>query len=74
MIMHEQIKDLFENPQQVMQIGLWFSGYKGEGEYKQWYSNGQLCRHGFYKNNRKNGEYKEWYSDGKLWTHYFYDE
>jgi antitoxin component YwqK of YwqJK toxin-antitoxin module len=52
--------------------GVWFSGIKGEGEYKQWYNNGQLVIHCFYKNNELEGEYKIWYENGQLFKHCFY--
>lgn len=40
--MHKQIKNLFTNPIETMKSGLYFSGYEGEGEYKQWFKNGEL--------------------------------
>ncbi len=73
-IAREQIKDLFTNPQRAMMNGLWFSGYKSEGEYKEWYKNGQLTRHCFYKNDELDGEYKRWHENGQLWVHCFYKQ
>lgn len=64
--MHKQIKDLFSYSINTLSSGLWFSGYKGEGEYKEWYVDGKLYIHCFYKDNLKDGEYKEWNYNGKL--------
>ena len=69
----EQIKNLFTNPQKTMEDGLWFSGIEGEGEYKKWWSNGQLFTHAFYKDGEKDGEYKGWHISGKLGQHGFYE-
>lgn len=64
----EQIVDVFTKYGKTI-LELWFSGKEKEGEYKKWYSNGQLYIHGFYKNGKTNGEYKMWWSDGKIWHH-----
>ncbi len=73
MIMHKQIIDLFTNPQKTITNGLFYSGYKWEGEYKSWYENGQLWEHCFFnKNGNMEGEYKSWYKNGKLYRHYLY--
>jgi len=53
MIMKKQIKNLFINPQETMMDGLWFSGHEREGEYKEWYMNGQLWEHSFYKEDKE---------------------
>jgi len=74
MIMRKQIKDLFENPQRTMKEGLWFSGYLGEGEYKEWYDNGLLYKHCFYKDGEEEGEFKQWYENGLLLKHCFYKD
>ncbi len=71
-IARQQIKQLFNNPQKIMANGLWFSGYKEEGEYKRWWSNGRLFQHCFYKDGKIDGEYKVWYDNGKLQTHCFF--
>ena len=68
-IAREQIKRLFTNPQRAMFTGLYFSGYEGEGERKDWYENGQLWVQCFYKNGKLNGEFKSWYENGKLSSH-----
>jgi len=70
--MHKQIKDLFTNTQTTMTHGLWFSGYRDEGELKQWYENGQLCVQCFRKNGQKDGEYKLWDRTGELKYHLLY--
>lgn len=41
------------------------------GEYKEWYENGNLSIHCFYKNGQRHGEYKSWYLNGKLEIHFF---
>ena len=43
-----------------------------EGEYKCWYSNGQLFQHCFYKNGKLDGEFKLWRIDGELAQHCLY--
>ena len=43
-----------------------------DGEYKQWYYNGQLAIIAFYKDGKNEGEYKRWYDNGQLWEHSFY--
>ena len=39
------------------------------GELKEWYRNGRLFRHIYYKNGKRHGEFKWWYKDGQLWYH-----
>jgi len=69
-VARKQLKSLFNNPFEAIEEGLWFSGYMGEGEYKEWYENGKLWVHCFYKNGKKNGEYKEWWKDeNELYAH-----
>lgn len=46
--------------------GIFFSGVEGEGEYKQWYSNGNLQMHYFYKKGKAQGRCRLWSYDGKL--------
>mmetsp|Transcript_29795 Transcript_29795/g.33229 ORF Transcript_29795/g.33229 Transcript_29795/m.33229 type:complete len:123 (-) Transcript_29795:24-392(-) len=41
---------------------------KQEGEYKQWYENGQLKEYCHYVNGIREGEYKCWYDNGQLET------
>ena len=52
--------------------GIWLNGFSGEGEYKEWYINGQLYRHGFYKNGKRERDFQQWYSNGILDFHRFY--
>ena len=51
-------------------IRLWYGYFtfngKREGEYKEYYNNGQLCMICNYKNNKIEGECKEYYKNGKL--------
>jgi len=46
--------------------------HKKQGEYKEWYMNGQLNLHCSFKDGLLDGEYKKLYSNGKLSNHYFY--
>ena len=64
------IVDKIFNIRKLKQNGIWFSGI--EGEYKEWYSNGQLWKHCFYKDGEPHGEYKSWDSYNKLQIHGFY--
>jgi len=73
-VAEEQIKDLFTDPQEVMCSGLWFSGYRKEGEYKAWHENGNLYKHYFYKDGELDGECKMWHENGQLYKHYFYKD
>ncbi len=72
MIMHEQIKDLFTSPLETMSGGLWYSGVRGEGEYKEWYEEGKLCRHSFYKNSKVYGKHITWHENGQMCIECFY--
>jgi antitoxin component YwqK of YwqJK toxin-antitoxin module len=45
---------------------------KKQGEYKAWYSDGQLREHCYYVDDNRHGEFKWWYSDGQLATHCYY--
>ncbi len=71
-ITREQIINLFDNPQKAMYNGLWFSGYGGEGEYREWWDTGQQFKHCFYKNGKYDGEYKSWWDNEQLQIHCFY--
>ena len=52
--------------------GIFIQGNEENGEYKEWWYNGQLFKHCFFKNERLEGEYKRWYSNGQLFIHCFY--
>jgi antitoxin component YwqK of YwqJK toxin-antitoxin module len=44
-----------------------------QGEYKRWYSDGQIWVHCYYVDGNSHGEYKEWwYDNGQLFQHCFY--
>lgn len=70
--MHKQIINLFTNPKNTMEHGIWLSGVEGEGEYKEWYHSGELFVHGFYKESKRDGEYKTWYKNGNVSSHVFF--
>ena len=56
--------DLRKHLSQEKQIELW------DGEYKEWYENGQIEKHCWYnKDNTLDGEYKRWYDNGQLAIH-----
>ena len=44
------------------------------GEYKEWYSNGQLEILYNYKEGKLEGEYKSWFKNGNQWEHTFYKD
>ncbi len=71
-IARQQIINLFNNPQETMANGLYFSGYEGEGERKDWHTNGQLWIRCFFKNDKYEGEFKAWDSSGNLINHLLY--
>ena len=45
-----------------------------QGELKEYYGNGQLWFHCYYKNNKKQDEYKVFYSDGQIYIHCYYKD
>ena len=47
---------------------------KRDGECKEWYDNGQLYQHCYYKDGKRNGEYKSWHDNGQLWIHCYYKD
>jgi len=74
----QQIRDVFINLKQLKGNGIWFDGEKDKGEYKEWWSNGQLYIHCFFngKNGYKDkykGVYKEWGGNGKLERHIIFN-
>jgi antitoxin component YwqK of YwqJK toxin-antitoxin module len=40
-----------------------------QGEYKDYYNNGQLCEHSFYQYGNRHGEYKEYHANCRLNVH-----
>lgn len=49
---YKQIQDCFTDLQKLKTNGIWFSGYKREGEYKEWTKNGKLEVHRLYKDGK----------------------
>lgn len=45
-----------------------------DGEYKEWWENGQISRYTLYKNGRIDGELKLWMYDGEIFLHQIYEE
>lgn len=66
------IEKVSTNIKKLKKEGIYFSGIKGEGEYKDWWINGQLSIHYFLKDGKYEGEYKEWMLKGRLREHSFY--
>ena len=53
--------------------GIYLDYGNGKEEYKDCYSNGQLCEHYFFENGELHGECKEWHSNGQLRVHCLYE-
>jgi len=69
-VMKQQIREIFTDLKELKHNGIWFSEKRWEGEFKRWYSNGQLFVHCFY--NGKDifkGEYKRWHENGQLFIY-----
>jgi antitoxin component YwqK of YwqJK toxin-antitoxin module len=45
---------------------------KEQGEFKWWYSDGQLQMHCFYVDGKRHGEYKAWHPNGQLSRNCFF--
>ena len=45
-----------------------------EGEWKEWYDNGQLETQGFHKDGKREGDCKEWYDNGQLLSQGFFKD
>ena len=69
----QQITELFTKFGKEL-FSIWLSGKEGEGEYKTWYSNGQIMRVSFWKNNKLNGEFKSWSINGKVKDYALYKD
>ena len=53
--------------------GVWFSGVKGEGEYIEYWDNGQIYEHSYYKRGVPHGKCKWWDMDGILGGYFLYE-
>ena len=62
---HDDLRKHLSKPQQ---IELW------DGEYKEWWGNGQLRYHYWVKDGLKHGECKQWYDNGQLKEHCWYKD
>ena len=51
---------------------LMYKTIQKNGEYKEWYENGQLYVECVYKDDKIEGEYKEWYENGQLYAECVY--
>ena len=63
-------KDYYELDVEIVEAN--YGNGKLNGEYKEWYTNGQLFEHKHYADGKLNGEYKEWYDHGQISTHAYY--
>ena len=70
----DYIRDIFERLDSRKEEGIYFSGIFDEGEFKQWYKNGQLKTHGWWKNGKLEGEETKWNPSGSLYTHSWFSE
>jgi len=66
------IENMFSNWEKISIEGIYFSGIEGEGEFKEWYDNGQLRELSFYKIGLLDDEYKAWHNNGQLHLHCFF--
>jgi len=63
----QQIIDVFIDLEKLKIKGIWYSGIKWKGEFKQWWRDGPLLLHCFHINrNKYRGKYKTWYKNGQL--------
>lgn len=53
--------------------GLWIRGGKKNGEWKKWWSNGNLRKHYICKNGKLHGKLKIWSSNGNLINCHLYE-
>ena len=65
MILRDKIKHLKSR-------GIWTSGKKGEGLYKEYYFDGQIYVECNYENGILVGEFKKYKINGELFEHCFY--
>jgi len=45
-----------------------------QGEYKEYFSDGQLWVHCYFKDGKRHGEYKVYNPDGQLWVHCYFKD
>ena len=68
------IKKLFTDPESAMNIGFFFSGVWGIGEYKRWHKNGKLSVDTFFdEDQQQHGSAKTYDGTGKLWSHSYFN-
>lgn len=72
--MHEvEVKEYYDTEKkQLKRVFFLNCSREKEGEYKQWYMDGQLWEHSFYKHNVLDGESKRWHPNGRLWQHWIF--
>jgi len=67
------IKEMFAGRlEQLKRSGIWLNGFKGEGEHKEWYTNGQLFIHNHFKNGKLDGEFESRWKNGQLYVRCYY--
>ena len=70
--MHKPIVKYYYQSEKIHQSYYVNDGGNIDGEYKEWYSNGDLWIHCHYRNGEKHGEYKEWSPNGEIVKHCVY--
>jgi len=68
---YKGIKDIFTKFGKE-EFDIWFSGEEKEGEFKVWWSSGQIYKHSFWKNGELNGKHEKWFENGKPAGRWFY--
>jgi antitoxin component YwqK of YwqJK toxin-antitoxin module len=64
-----KLSEILNLTDEQKEAGVWFSGIKGEGEYKEWHYDGTLKEHSNWKDGEKHGECKVWLESGGLLRH-----
>lgn len=62
----EKMNGIFLSDEGELYIGYLNKPDNFTGELKEWWSNGQLSEHSYYKNGKLHGEYKSWSLGGTL--------
>lgn len=64
--------ELFKYIPKQNQKGIFVTGDRNKGEFKQWWLNKNLQIHCFYENGKLNGEWKCYWDNGKIRDHRLY--
>ena len=70
-----EIRERYDRDYKIVEDGDFDEdGKLSYGEYKSYYSNGQIYIHCFYKDGQRDGEYKRYYSNGQIYIRCFYKD